>query len=836
MALDKLLAQWRTEQNVGGNISAWHTIPARVARFSSFPDNLHPMLQIALQQIGIHALFSHQKKVWQVTKKGQHSTLITDTASGKTLGYNLPIFDQLLRSPDHRALYLFPTKALAQDQLAGMEQIFAAANIKDINAALYDGDTPRNTRGAVRKNSRIIISNPDMLHIGILPHHTVWIDFFQNLRFVVVDEMHNYRGVFGSHVANVIRRLKRITHYYGAHPQFLLTSATIDNPQEMASKLIEEPVICIDQDGSARGPKHFIIYNPPIINFDLGLRASVLNECVRLVRDLLDHNLQTIVFGRTRRSVEIMLKTLRENLPSKTSNTVRAYRSGYLPKHRREIERRLRTAEVRAVIATTALELGIDIGGLNAAVLAGYPGTIAGTWQQVGRAGRGTDASLAVLVASSNPIDQYLARHPNYFFQRTPEQALINPDNLLILIQHIQCAAFELSFSDGESFGSLDPSQVLALLSALLDSGILHHSGGKFFWMADQYPAAQISLRSTSSAVIQLQCIAQGSSKTFGKVDRESAPWMVHPGAIYLHEGDSYRVDTLDFERDIATLKSVDVDYFTFPQQKTEVQLQKLKEIASITGGTKSHGEIVAISQVVGFQKFHWETKEKLGTEKLDMPPSELYTTGYWLSLSEETINSLQTSGLWNNAPGNYGPAWKEIATTVRNRDHHRCQICGIPETKISHHVHHKQPLRDFESYHQANRLGNLITLCPSCHQRAEQIVRIRSGLAGAVYTLSHVAPFILMCDSRDLSSFSDTRSPLSDGQATIVIYELIPAGIGYAQRLFERHDQLIDHAFELVSSCICTDGCPSCVGPGGEQGTGGKQETLAIFNVLRPI
>ncbi|MBE9524071.1 MAG: DEAD/DEAH box helicase, partial [Chloroflexi bacterium] len=511
MSIENLMARWRSDHSVGDNITAWHTIPARSAKYESFPNNLHPELENALHQIGINALYSHQAQAWRMSQEGHNTALVTDTASGKTLGYNLPIFDQLLRRTDDRALYLFPTKALAQDQLAGMNSILSAcAKSNNLFAALYDGDTPRNARKLARKNARIILSNPDMLHIGILPHHAAWFDFFQNLRFVVVDEMHNYRGVFGSHVANVLRRLKRIANFYGRQPQFMLTSATIDNPEELASALIEEQVICINQDGSARGPKHFLIYNPPIINPELGLRASPLRESVRIVGDLLDHNLQTIVFGRSRRSVETMLKLIRDRLPLKDRNTVRAYRSGYLPQHRREIEQSLRSSEVRAVIATTALELGIDIGGLNAAILAGYPGTIAGAWQQVGRAGRGTNASIAVMVSSSNVIDQFLANHPNYFFQRTPEQALINPDNLLILIQHIQCAAFELHFREGDSFGSLELSHVSALLNALIDAGVLHQSKGKIFWMADHYPAAQISLRSASANAISLKCPTEG--------------------------------------------------------------------------------------------------------------------------------------------------------------------------------------------------------------------------------------------------------------------------------------------------------------------------------------
>jgi len=647
MTVEKILARWRAEPNLGGNITAWESIPGHSAQYTPFPDSLHPALCDALQQIGIQALYSHQDQAWQAVQNGLHIAIITNTASGKSLAYNLPIFDQLLRCPEDRALLLFPTKALAQDQLASMGDLLASVTYgANIVTALYDGDTPSNLRSTIRKNTRILLSNPDMLHLGILPHHTAWTEFFQNLRFIVVDEMHNYRGVFGSHVANVFRRLKRIANYYGSQPQFILTSATIDNPAELASALIDAPVTCISQDGSARGPKHFLIYNPPIINPELGLRASALHESVRITREFLDHGLQTIVFGRTRRAVESMLKTLRELLPAKASNTVRAYRSGYLPQHRREIERGLRENKVRAVIATSALELGIDIGGMNAAILAGYPGTIAGTWQQAGRSGRGTETSLAVLVASGNPLDQFLANYPNYFFQRTPEQALINPDNLLIFFQHMQCAAFELSFEDNEVFGKLDPAQFSDLLTTLCDAGILHKSGNYYYWMANQYPAAQISLRSASATTITLRSLIENKHKTIGTVDEKSAPWMVHPGAIYLHEGDSYLVESLDFERKLAVLRSADVDYYTIPQQDTEVRLLDLKERTPIAGGCKAHGEIVVISQVTGFKKIHWGTQEKLGVEKLDIHSTELHTTGYWLTLAEDTIQMLQDADM----------------------------------------------------------------------------------------------------------------------------------------------------------------------------------------------
>ncbi len=466
MSLNELLSHWRAEPTIGGNVTAWETLPARPAQTEPFPEDLHPALRESLSKRGYESLYSHQAAAWEHTKKGKHIVVVTATASGKTLCYNLPALDRMMRVPDARALYLFPTKALAQDQKDELDAwMDTLPKDERVPVGVYDGDTSSSARPKVRRNARLIISNPDMLHTGILPHHTRWAEFFSNLQYVVIDEMHTYRGVFGSHVANLLRRLKRICGFYGVQPQFILTSATIANPVELAEKLIEEQVMLIDQDGAPRGPKHFLIYNPPVVNEDLGIRASVLQESVRLADDLLTYDVQTIIFGRARRTVEVMLNYLRD--ASAEPDTIRGYRSGYLPRQRREIEAGLRSGAVRAVVATNALELGIDIGGMGAVVLTGYPGSIAATWQQAGRAGRATDASLAVLVTSANPLDQFLARHPKYFFERSPEQALINPDNLLILLAHIRCAAFELPFKQGAHFGGVQAAQLLEFLQLL---------------------------------------------------------------------------------------------------------------------------------------------------------------------------------------------------------------------------------------------------------------------------------------------------------------------------------------------------------------------------------
>ena len=675
--------------------------------------------------------------------------------------------------------------------------------------------------------------------------------FWRGLRYVVIDEVHTYRGVFGSHIANVLRRLKRVALFYGARPQFILTSATIANPAEFASQLIEEPVHLIDQDGSWRGPRHFLIYNPPIVDRDLGLRRSAMQESARLAEDLLASQVQTILFARSRRSVEILLTYLRQRSPlsrgkqpetGEVEEMIRGYRSGYLPQERRAIERGLRQGKVRAVVATTALELGIDIGGMGAAILVGYPGTIAATLQQAGRAGRGEQAALAVLVATPDPLDQFLAAHPEYIFERSPEHVLINPDNLLILLGHLRCAAFELPFKQGDAFGKLEAGKLAEFLEFLEEQGTLHRSGAQYFWIADQYPAQAVSLRSTSANPILLRTgaspdpeapTARSESSMIGQVDPASALWMTHPQAIYLHEGQTYLVETLDLEHHVAWLHPIDSEYYTQPLRETKVDLVEEQAIEETNAASKAYGEIQVTTQVMGYRKVRWYTQENLGQDTLDLPATDLLTTGYWLALSEATVDRLREQGLWSNDPNDYGPNWAVQRERARARDGYCCQVCGAPEQGRSHDVHHKTPFRAFSSYLQANVLENLATLCPGCHRRVETAVRVRSGLAGLSQVLYYLAPFFLMCDTNDLGVHSDPQSPISGGKPTVVIYEQIPAGIGFSQRLFELHDELIRRAAELVAACPCSDGCPSCVGPAGENGLGCKRETLAILEAL---
>jgi DEAD/DEAH box helicase domain-containing protein len=844
MPLASLLDFWKRDPDTAPNLVAWRTLAARPAQTVPLPDDLPAPIKQVLIASGFHSLYSHQIEAWIHSKAGENIILSTGTASGKTLAYNLPVFASLLQDPEARALYLFPTKALAQDQLSNL-QAFSSNLTPDaltLPSAIYDGDTPQKDRSAIRSNARIVLSNPDMLHTGILPHHTSWNEFFSHLHYVVVDEAHTYRGVFGSHVANVLRRLKRIADFYGIRPQFILASATIGNPKELAERLIEEPVQLIDNDGSGRGPRHFIIYNPPITDEALGLRKSSLLEGVRLAQDLLNQDVQSVVFARSRRSVEIILRYLQENqsllsnLQSSVSNhqsEVRGYRSGYLPIQRREIEKGLRQGTVKTVVATNALELGIDIGGLGAAILVGYPGTVASARQQAGRAGRGLESAAAVMIASASPLDQFLAHHPEYFFERSPEQALVNPDHLLILLEHLRCAMFELPFQKGEGFGSLPGEIVDEYLQFMLSNDEAQLSHEKYYWMSDQYPAANISLRSASPQGVVLQTTVEERPLTIGTVDGESALWMVHPGAIYLHEAQSFFVKDLNLEEHVAYLKPIQSEYYTEPLRGTEVTVLSETAQATIKGGEKKWGDLQVTTQVTGFRKRRWYTHENLGEEPLDLPPTDLMTTGYWLSLSEETVSRLREAGMWTNDPNDYGPDWPRIRDRVRARDKYTCQVCGAVEAGRQHDVHHKTPFRAFPSALEANRLENLTTLCSSCHRKVEQNVRMRSGLSGLAYVLGNLAPLFLMCDAGDLGTHVEPVENKMFGQPTVVLYDSVPAGIGFSEKLFELHEELMTRALELVSGCPCSDGCPSCVGPGGENGYGGKQEALEILRGL---
>ncbi|MCL4466148.1 MAG: DEAD/DEAH box helicase [Chloroflexi bacterium] len=622
-------------QTDGGNITAHRHLPAKAAKLVPFPASTDPRLVAALRERGIAALYSHQATAATALAKGRHVVVVTPTASGKTLCYNLPVLNTLLSDPQARALYLFPTKALSQDQIDELRGLVDAMDV-ELKTHTYDGDTPVTARPLIRKAGHIVVTNPDMLHTGILPHHVKWMRLFENLRYVVVDELHQYRGVFGSHVANVLRRLRRICSHYGSEPQFIFCSATIANPKELAEKLLGEEVELVDDNGAPRGEKHVILYNPPLVNRQLGLRRGALLTARGLAANFLANRIQTIVFARSRLTVEVMLTYLQEaarqqRLPA---GAVRGYRGGYLPLERREIERGLREGGVLGVVSTNALELGVDIGGLEAAVLVGYPGTVASTWQQMGRAGRRRGASAAVFVASSNPLDQYLVNHPDYFFSSPPEHGLVNPDNLLVLMDHLKCAAFELPFGEGERFGVETTAEAL---DYLVDSRVLYRSKGAYHWSSDSFPAEQISLRSAARENFVIIDQSQGA-RVIGEVDRYAAPTMIHEEAIYIHEGRQYQVVQLDYEEKKAFVEPVNVDYYT--DANLAVELQVLAEDAGRQDrqSADAHGDVRVTYVPTIFKKIKFDTHENLGSGPIYLPQEEMHTTAYWLTLGEDTL------------------------------------------------------------------------------------------------------------------------------------------------------------------------------------------------------
>ncbi|NPV76784.1 MAG: DEAD/DEAH box helicase [Anaerolineae bacterium] len=834
--LEKIISGWNSNPDFIKNCN-WRIEQECPGHYFDFPPTISHVIKSTLQEMGIQALYAHQLQSWEAVKNGKHIVVVTATASGKTLCYNLPILDTLFHDPNLRALYIFPTKALAQDQKQSLTNILSLAerslqfSLTDL-IGIYDGDTPQARRTEIRQTTRLLFTNPDMLHTAILPHHTLWADFFSNLKYIVIDEIHTYRGVFGSHVANVIRRLKRIAMFYGSQPLFILTSATIANPLELSNRLIGENVSLIDEDGSPKGKKHFILYNPPFLNAPLGIRVGSMTESVRIVSDIIGHNIQFLMFTRSRRSVEHILRYLKPISDSKPGQ-LRGYRSGYTAKERRQIENGLRAGSIRGVIATTALELGIDIGGIDAVIIVGYPGSIAAIRQQAGRAGRKTSEGLAILVLSNSPLDQYLAQNPDFIFKTSPEKALINPDNLLILLHHLRCAAFELPFKEKDYFGTLDQSTLHALLAFLVDEGVLYASGSKYYWMADKYPAQDVSLRTATADSVLLVMENEVGKKIIGQIDKISAHWMVHPGAVYLHEWDSYLVQDLDLENNIAYLKPFDQDYYTEPRRQDSIECLNIMKEMPVEGGQKSYGEILVTTQLVGYKKIQWSTNAFLGNTELPLPPTTLRTTAFWLSLSENTVEQLLDSGIWRSAPNDYGKSWPRIRDQIRKRDGFQCQGCGALEQNQPFHVHHKIPFKLFALPETANHPDNLITLCPRCHKAAELSVRVRSGLAGLSYLFHHLAPLFLMCDLNDLGSHIEYKCAFANHQPAVIIFEQIPAGIGLCEELFSIYTPLIKSALNRVQECACAGGCPGCVGPSGINDSGAKTETTAILNAL---
>ena len=886
MQLPDVLAQLRLNRDFMSQAVAWEKFPAQPARFQPVETEIDERIMTALRSRGVEQFFTHQAEAIDAVTNQKHTVIATATASGKSLCYTVPVLQRLLDRPKGRALYLFPTKALAHDQLAETAVTIGAGKLP-LDVHTYDGDTPQSRRTQVRRAGGILITNPDMLHAGILPYHPTWRDLFGNLEFVVLDEIHTYRGVFGSHVANVLRRLQRICEFYGSSPQFICCSATIANPQEHAERLTGQKFTLVNekQNGAPTGEKHVILYNPPIIDEELGLRGSAILAARDAAVTFLAQDIQTITFARTRQSVELLLTYLQDEMAfqGKKETAVTGYRGGYLPLERREIEHGLRTGDIRGVVATNALELGIDIGELDAAVLTGYPGSIASTWQQIGRAGRRTAQSAAIMIASNNPLDQYICNHPRYLFGQSPEHALTNPDNLRIMVRHLQCAAYELPFRKDEKYGS---EPVGPLLDVLEEEGILHQTRDQFHYVGEGSPATAVSLRTSGDDNIIVHDLGEDLDETktraIGEVDMERAATVVHEGAIYMHLAKTYLVEKLDWEGRIAYVRPVDVDYYTRASVGSTIRELIAEEDNQLTIDNsqlpivnlyRAWGDVSIVSQATGYRRIKRYTHETLGFGEIDLPEMTLETMGYWLILGEAMTEELYDAGVLLR-PNDYGPNWRHQRERALERDGYRCRMCGAAGKDltgfndasdenlsasaktlsadqdgnkpvrsdsgyITLHVHHKRPFREYnyvkgvnQNYLDANKLENLATLCPSCHRQAEAGQQTRSALGGLAYVLRNLAPLYLMCDPGDIQVSAESRSPLTQAP-TVVVYERVSAGVGFSQRLYELHDILLAAALELVSDCRCRDGCPACVGPPGEIGPETKAVTRRLLRML---
>jgi DEAD/DEAH box helicase domain-containing protein len=777
----EIVEQLAGRDRTGEIISHVHHIPARAAKFAPMPEWIRAELAGVYADKGVAELYSHQAAAIAIAREGRNVVVVTPTASGKTLCYNLPVLNAVLENPDTRALYLFPTKALAQDQLAELHDLSARLD-HHFGVFTYDGDTPSDARKAIRERGHIVLSNPDMLHTGILPHHTRWQRLFENLRYVVLDELHTYRGVFGSHLANVLRRLRRIARFYGSDPQFICSSATIANPGELAERLAETKFDVIEENGAPAGEKLFVFYNPPIVNRFLGIRRSYINESSRVAQEFLKRNLQTIVFANSRLHTEVLLTYLQQAnpMPPGQPPAIRGYRGGYLPGERREIERGLREGRIRGVVSTNALELGVDVGSLDATIMAGYAGTIASTWQRAGRAGRRSGSSCAVLVASSAPLDQFIVQHPDYFFGRSPEHAFIQPDNLEILVNHLKCAAFELPISADESFGGGNISE---LCERLAEAGFLHRTGEHWHWTQEAYPADAVSLRSVTSDNFVIVDTTR-ENEVIGEVDFSSALTTVHPKAIYLHQGQQFHVEALNFEERKAYVKRVDVDYYTDAIRYTQVRVletaaaARLESSGADANAVRFHGDVLVRSQVIGFKKIKFFTNENVGDGKLELPENEMHTTAFWLTLERTLLESLPFS-LSDRQSGMFGLllALESIATLLLMCD--------------------------------ARDLGTAIGERPP--SPGLEIEWEESPSLESVAALAEKEFF----------------------EPNLYLYDAYPGGIGFSEPLYRAHDLLLKKTRELIAACPCDYGCPSCVGPVGERGERAKEAALAILSLL---
>jgi DEAD/DEAH box helicase domain-containing protein len=767
-----------------GRITGELVIPARPARHAPLPPELDPRLARALAARGIERLYSHQAESWGHVRAGRHTVVVTPTASGKTLCYNLPVLQAALETRA-KALYLFPTKALSQDQVAELNELNVAGAL-GIRAFTFDGDTPGDARKAVRTRGDIVVTNPDMLHQGILPHHTKWAQFFENLRFVVIDELHTYRGVFGSHVANVLRRLRRVCRFYGVDPVFIASSATIANPGELAAGLVGARVAAVTESGAPQGARHLLFWNPPVVNPDLGIRASSTSQTTRLARQTVEAGLKTIVFARSRLTVEVITKYLKDTFDAdpRRPPRVRAYRGGYLPTARRDTERRLRAGGVDCVVSTSALELGVDIGSLDVCLLNGYPGTVAGTWQRLGRAGRRNRASLGVLVAGSDPLDQYVIRNPEFFLGADPEHARIDPDQLLILLDHVRCAAFELPFGEGERFGAEPPGELLAYLE---EEGVLHREGGSWHWMADSYPANAVSLRSVAEGNFTVIDTTGGGQEVIAEVDFSSAPMTLYEGAIYLVQARPWQVERLDWEGRKAFVTRTRADYYTDSIDYTRLKVLDRFAGSGAGGSACAHGEAHLVRRMAGYKKIRYYTHENVGYGPINLPDQELHTTAVWWQLDADAL---------------------EAAFPSREQ-----ALDGF--LGAAYALHHVAALLSMAELHDLGRaVGD---------GQGTWFAAVDAQGRGGARTLSGEAV--------------DLQAPDRRFQPAVFLYDNYPGGIGLSAPLYDRRREVVERTRALVRGCDCRHGCPACVGPilASDQvrGFSPRQAALRLLDLL---
>jgi DEAD/DEAH box helicase domain-containing protein len=749
LALENILS----DPGFAPNIVVNRLIPASDGVFAPFPRDLESGIAEALRKRGISRIYTHQASVWENVRQGRHTVVVTPTASGKTLCYNLPVLDALMRDEKARALYLFPTKALSQDQQSELNEIVGSSGY-GVKVATYDGDTPDSLRVSARDTGRVIISNPDMLHAGILPNHPKWIRFFSNLKYIVIDEAHAYRGVLGSHIAGVIRRLKRVTAFYGSKPVFILCSATIGNPRELAETLTGEEVSLVDNNGAPRGEKRIILYNPPLVDSVQGIRKSVVEESRRWMLAFLKAGIKTILFAHSRVKTEVAASYVREDLANLyTDNSrirVETYRGGLLPNERREIEKGLRDGAIQGVVSTNALELGIDIGGLDASVVAGFPGSFNSFWQQSGRAGRRGGTSVAVFVASASPIDQFIMEDPEWFFRKAPEEARLDPDNPYILSDHVKCAAFELPFRDDNLKAGADKEpdpfgeNAVPVLEYLEEEGVVRHSGGQWHWADRSFPAEGISLRSATADNVVIIDVTQGRNAVIGEMDRPSAKELIFENAVYMHRGAQYLVEKLDIENRKCLVREAEVNYFTDGLVKTDIKVLTEDESFAFPEGPRGVlGDVLVRSQVAKFKKLRFRTNENIGYGDIDLPEEEMQTRALVFLFDSGTRGAKILEALGEAGAG--------------------------------------------------------------------------AALSGAGTLIRNIAPVYLLCDPRDLGLAERVRDP-HFGVPALYIYDKYPGGTGLAESLAKRGGALFSAAFQAVSRCPCKSGCPSCVGPGGNK------------------